>query len=86
MMGSPIPPLMPMPQIFPNDPLTKDQKLMELLETYHPIASDDDSHPEKLTWCLEHCQGKFRDIRMGDGRVWYFQNDQDATLFALKWA
>jgi hypothetical protein len=86
MMGSPVPPLMPMPKVHLKDPLTKDQRLMELLETYHPIITDEDNHAEKLTWCLEHCQHKFRDIKSAEGRVWYFQNEQDATLFALKWA
>jgi hypothetical protein len=83
-MGASVPRIMPIRKVA--DPLIKDQRLMELLETYHPITTDDDHHPEKLTWCLEHCQSKFRDIKSTEGRVWYFQHEQDATLFALKWA
>ena len=86
MMGSLIPPLFPMTDIDLKDPLTKDQRLMQLLETYHPIITNDEHHAEKLTWCLEHCQTKFRDIKASEGRIWYFQSEQDATLFALKWA
>jgi hypothetical protein len=43
--------------------------------------------PEKLTWCLENCQNKFRDLAEGNGyRAWYFENEQDATMFAMKWS
>jgi hypothetical protein len=64
----------------------KHEKLMELLETWHHIPTKEDNHfGDRLLWCLENCQGKFRDIRHYDTRVWYFQNAQDAALFALKW-
>jgi hypothetical protein len=46
----------------------------------------DDDFAEKLTWCLENCQHKFRDLSDSNGRAWYFQNEQDATMFAMKWA
>jgi hypothetical protein len=45
----------------------------------------DEDFAEKLTWCLENCQGKFRDLSDTNGRAWYFQNEQDATMFAMKW-
>jgi hypothetical protein len=65
--------------------LKVDQRLMDLLGTYNMIMLPDEDFAEKLTWCLEHCQGKFRDLSDTNGRAWYFQNDQDATMFAMKW-
>jgi len=56
------------------------------LDTYHAIVLKDDDFSEKLTWCLENCQSKFRDLSDPTGRAWYFQNEQDATMFAMKWA
>lgn len=66
--------------------LLDDQRLMSLLDTYHPIKSFDDQFPEKLVWCLEHCNNKFRDIKDENYRIWYFQNEHDATMFAMRWA
>ncbi len=63
-----------------------DEKLLSVLEDYHMVQLEDDNYNEKLTWCLEHCQNKFRDINYSRGRRWYFQNEQDATMFSLKWA
>lgn len=69
-----------------ND-LQTDSRLMELLKSYHAVLiTNDIEFPEKLTWCLEHCQSKFRDLSDQNGRVWYFENEKDATLFAMKWA
>lgn len=65
----------------PND------TLLEALKDYYSIQLEsDDDYNEKLSWCLEHCQNKFRDISHSRGRSWYFQNEQDATMFSLKWA
>ena len=78
--------IMPKPKAVDSH-LTQDERLMDLLSTYHPVSLDQDrNYAERLTWCLEHCQHKFRDIKMGTGRVWYFQNEQDATMFAMKWS
>ena len=44
------------------------------------------NYNKMLGWCLEHCQSKFRDIKHGDGMDWYFENDQDASMFAMKWS
>ncbi len=67
--------------------LMEDQKLMEILKNYHVVRLiEDDDFNIKLTWCMEHCQNKFRDIRENDCRAWYFQNEQDASMFAMKWA
>ncbi len=60
--------------------------LMEILESYTMIVLPDDEFAEKLTWCLENCKNKFRDLSVADGRAWYFQNDQDAMMFSMKWA
>jgi hypothetical protein len=63
-----------------------DDKLMILLNSYHAIVLQDDDFSEKLTWCLENCQNKFRDLSDPNGRAWYFQNEQDATMFAMRWS
>lgn len=60
--------------------------LMEILESYTMIVLPDEDFPEKLTWCLENCKDKFRDLSVAEGRAWYFQNDQDAMMFSMKWA
>lgn len=70
-----------------SEDLNKHDKLMELLDTYHKVhLRDNENYPEKLAWCLEHCQNKFRDIKHGDGMYWYFEKEQDATMFSLKWS
>ncbi len=67
--------------------LMENDKLMQILSGYHIVRLDrDDDFNDKLSWCMQHCQQKFRDIREDDCRAWYFQNEQDATLFALKWS
>ena len=69
-----------------EDHLKIDQRLTELLNSYHAIVLRDDNFSQKLTWCLENCQDKFRDLSDPNGRAWYFQNEQDAAMFAMKWA
>jgi len=67
--------------------LKTDSRLMELLESYHSVLiTNDDYFSDKLTWCLEHCQNKFRDLSDQHGRIWYFENEHDATMFAMRWA
>jgi len=67
--------------------LVQHERLMTLLDTWHsvPLVLHDD-YADKLCWCMEHCAGKFRDVVRSDKRVWYFQNENDATMFALKWS
>jgi hypothetical protein len=66
--------------------LSADEQLMALLNTWNSITTQEDSeYNDKLVWCLEKCQGKFRDIRYFDTRVWYFQNEKDAAMFVLRW-
>lgn len=67
--------------------LSKHDKLMKLLETYSKVTlSGNDHYAEKLTWCLENCQFKFRDMKNDEGMCWYFESQNDASLFALKWS
>jgi len=72
---------------YPNGlGLSHDERLIALLKTWNPITTqEDDEYNNKLVWCLEKCQDKFRDIRYFDTRVWYFQNEKDAAMFALRW-
>lgn len=65
--------------------LNVDERLMELLSHYHVIRLEDDDFSERLTWCLEKCQNKFRDLSENGRRAWYFENERDASMFALKW-
>lgn len=70
-----------------SEDLKKHDDLMTLLNSYHKVhLLNSASYPEKLTWCFQFCQSKFRDIKHGDGMCWYFQNEEDASLFALKWS
>jgi hypothetical protein len=68
--------------------LAEDERLMQVLENFHVIhLNNDQLFPEKLTWCLQNYQNKFRDLAEGNGcRAWYFENEQDATMFAMKWS
>ena len=67
--------------------LLEDDKLMKILESYHVVRLDSDNDfNDKLVWCMEYCQSKFRDFRESNCRAWYFQNEQDASMFAMKWS
>lgn len=69
----------PMPQT--------DDKILEALKSYYVVRIDSDTdYNDKLTWCLEHCQNKFRDFREDGRRAWYFKDEQDAMIFAMKWS
>ena len=84
-MGQSIPPMMTVKKKIVWPKPTKD--LMAVLANYHVVRlTNDDNYNDMLTWCLEHCQNKFRDIQESRGRAWYFQNEQDASMFALKWS
>ena len=62
-------------------------KLMSILNSYHVVRLDrDENFNKKLTWCMEHCQHKFRDIKESNCRAWYFQDEQDAAMFAMRWS
>lgn len=66
--------------------LYEDKRLLDLLKSWHSVALPDYDYNDKLVWCLESCNSKFRDILKGDVRYWYFQNEHDATIFAIKWS
>ena len=61
-------------------------EITNALQNYHPVHLEDDEFNQKLCWCLEHCQNKFRDLSDSNGRTWYFENEQDAMMFAIKWS
>lgn len=64
-----------------------DDKIMEALKDYYVVRLDGDTdYNDKLTWCLEHCQNKFRDFKEDGRRAWYFKDEQDAMIFAMKWS
>ena len=65
--------------------LSEEMRIRALLKTWVPVRSPDDLFNEKLCWCLEHCEGKFRDLKNLEFRMWYFQSSKDASMFALKW-
>lgn len=70
-----------------SHPRQIDDKILEALQNYHTVhIESDQNYNEKLTWCLEHCKSKFRDFAEGSGRAWYFKDEQDALLFAIKWS
>jgi len=69
--------------------IDNDDRLRQQLFNWHHINSDsaDYSYTEQLDWCLKHCQGQFRDFPTSrTGRMWFFENDKDATMFAMRWA
>jgi len=66
--------------------LTADDKLMHLLKDYHVVKLTDDQFSSKLAWCLINCKHKFRDLSDYGGRAWYFENKNDAALFAIRWS
>jgi hypothetical protein len=38
-----------------------------------------------LIWCLQHSQGRFIDRQYDNDRLWYFENEKDAVLFAMQY-
>jgi hypothetical protein len=71
-----------------STPESRHDDLMRLLSGWHQIRIRYDKNDigDQLLWCFEHCQGHFRDLQQFDEKIWYFENEQDAALFALKWA
>jgi hypothetical protein len=64
-----------------------DKDILEALQDYHVVRLEGDAdYNAKLVWCLEHCQNKFRDFREDERRAWYFKDEQDAMMFAMKWS
>lgn len=70
-----------------RQPQMIDDKILEALSNYHVVRLDEDTeYNAKLTWCLEHCQNKFRDFRESNHRAWYFKEETDALMFAMRWS
>jgi len=85
-VGNPTPPAMMKAKTRVGWP-PPTENLMAVLADYHVVRLDytDHQYNDMLTWCLEHCQHKFRDLQESKGRAWYFQNEQDAVMFAMMW-
>lgn len=62
------------------------KKLRELLGKWSKVATTrDEDFESKLCWCIDKCKGKFRDMKENNQRVWYFENEYDAIIFAMRW-
>ena len=63
-----------------------DTELLDLLESWTAILVkiETATYSRCLIWCLHHSQGKFIDRAFEDDRVWYFENEQDAVMFAIQ--
>jgi len=60
----------------------------KVLDTFHKVPGVpyvDQLFAEHLEWCLDNCQGQFMDVRLQDSRTWFFESEEDAVMFALKW-
>lgn len=64
-----------------------DDRLLALLKDFHIVKIPDNEYENKLTWCLSHCRYKFRDLSYQENfRAWYFESEEDAAVFALKFS
>ena len=63
-----------------------EDKLHSLLKDYHMVVLKDSERSPKLSWCLDNCKHKFRDMSYQNERAWYFESEEDAMMFALKWS
>jgi hypothetical protein len=72
--------------------LHNDTKLLSLLSNYFKVSIRENNNyktfSDQLCWCFEKCEGKFRDIpnMRYNKRDWYFEKENDALIFALKWS
>lgn len=57
-----------------------EHSFQKIINDWHYVSSD--YSEEKLCWCLERCQSKF----WNRSNNWYFSNEQDATMFAIKYS
>ena len=63
--------------------------LKKVLTTFYKVPNipeDDELFADHLRWCLEHCNGQFMDVRQQGARIWFFEFEQDAIMFSLKWS
>ena len=59
-------------------------KIEAAIADWHTIITSNEyySNEKMLVWALENCQGKF----YHRGNKFWFHNNKDATIFALKYA
>ncbi len=50
------------------------------------VVLQDSERSPKLSWCLDNCKHKFRDMSYQNERAWYFESEEDAMMFVLKWS
>lgn len=61
----------------------RDKKIRQALWTKVQITGVD-YHKEKFLWCQRHeSAGKF--YRYYGSSIWWFENKEDALIFALRW-
>ena len=42
---------------------------------------------QRFEWCKQNCQADYRGAMFQwDRTVWHFESEQDAVMFALRWA
>ena len=63
-----------------------DTELIDLLESWTAILvkTETATYSRCLIWCLHHSQGKFVERKRDNDRLWYFENEQDAVMFAIQ--
>jgi len=59
-------------------------KINQIINDWHLINTENEyyANAEMLAWALKNCQSKF----YHRGNKFWFHNEQDATVFALKYA
>jgi hypothetical protein len=65
------------------------QLLVELLKSFFVVhITNLADYNKQLEWCFEFCTGRFRDVSLtlNNEKNWYFENSEDALLFAMKWS
>lgn len=63
-----------------------DAELTKLVASWTPILvrKESASYSECLIWCLKYSQGRFVDRSWDNNRLWYFEDERDAVLFAMQ--
>lgn len=62
--------------------------LERVVNTFHKVPNIPDVNEmfaDHLKWCLVHCNGQFMDAQQYGSRTWFFEFEQDAIMFSLKW-
>ena len=63
-----------------------DAELIDTLDSWTAILVKKETadYTPCLLWCLKHSSGRFIDRTWDNNRLWYFENDQDALMFAIQ--